>query len=378
MKRLCAIILYYSLGIVAPAYADLTMSLSPSVQNSARGVELVFSGTLTNTSATDKLFLNDIVPALSGASASDLSFKPNSFFSNVPGILLPNESYSNSELFRVLLIGAAPAGDYGGTVTLRGGADIVANGDLVSAFFLILSPDVNITASDASASELGPDSGIFTITRTGSTPIDLPVFFTISGTAVNGSSYNAITPAVTIPAGSNTATVTITPIPNNIAEGDRSVNLSLTSSSTYNLDLAVSDIVTIHDKPVDAWRFQEFGANANDPAAADASDWDGDGIRNLLEFALNLNPKASDTTALPAATLSGNYLTISFVPNASATDINFIVEAATDLTNWSTTNVEMVSIQNPNPPGLQTFRYKFPVGVASNAFLRLRVVRTDL
>ncbi len=360
------------------AYAGLSMSLSASVQNSARGRELVFSGTLTNTSSTDKLFLNDIAPTLSGASATNLSFQPNSFFSNVPGVLLPSESYSNDEVFRVSLKGTAPAGDYGGTVTVRGGADIFANGDLASAGFTILSPDVNLAATDANASEQGPDPGVFTISRTGSTTIDLPVFFAISGTAVNGSAYNAIAPAGTIPAGSSSTTITITPIPNNVAEGDRSVNLLLTSSSAYNLGLTITDTVTIHDKPADAWRFQEFGANANDPAAADASDWDHDGIQNLLEFALDLNPKASDTTALPAAVITNDYLTISFVPNTDATDVNFIVEASTDLTSWNTTDVEDITGPNPNPPGLRTFRYKFAVGPTSKAFLRLRVARTDL
>ncbi|MGZ5504211.1 MAG: hypothetical protein ACXWGY_06080 [Chthoniobacterales bacterium] len=378
MKKWMAIAaIYCSLGIFV-ARADLTMSLSASVQNSARGVELVFSGTLTNTSATDKLFLNDIAPTLGGASASNLSFKPNSFFSNVPGVLLPNESYSDSELFRVALSGAAPSGDYGGAVTIRGGADIFANDNLASSFFIILSPDVNIVANDANASEVGPDPGVFTISRTGGTSIDLPVFFTISGTAMNGSAYNAITPVATILAGSDSTTVTITPIPNNVAEGDRSANLSLTSTYTYNLGLSVTDTVTIHDKPADAWRFAEFGTNANDPAAADGNDWDGDGIRNLLEFALDLDPKTSDTIALPAAVISDDYLTISFVPNSDATDVSFIVEASTDLTNWNTSDVEVVPVQNPNPPGLQTFRYKFAVSLTSKAFLRLRVVRTDL
>ncbi|MGZ5554073.1 MAG: hypothetical protein ACXWHF_10585, partial [Chthoniobacterales bacterium] len=168
------------------------------------------------------------------------------------------------------------------------------------------------------------------------------------------------------------------PIPNNVAEGDRSANLSLTSTYTYNLGLSVTDTVTIHDKPADAWRFAEFGANANDPAAADGNDWDGDGSRNLLEFALDLDPKMSDTIALPAAVISDDYLTISFVPNSDATDVSFIVEASTDLTNWNTNDVEVVPVQNPNPPGLQTFRYKFAVSLTSKAFLRLRVVRTDL
>ncbi len=370
MKRLITL-LYYSLGIVA-LRADLVMSLSADIQNGARGTELVFRGTLTNTSASQKLYLNDIVSTLNGPSATHLSFESNSFFFNVPGILLPNESYTDSELFRVLLNGSAPAGDYTGSITVQGGTDIQANAVLASASFTILSPDVTIVATDPNASEFGLDPGVFTIARTGGTGIELPVFFAISGNAVNGTSYNAIVPMVSIPPGSSSATVTITPIPDNVAEGDRSAILSLTSASTYNLGLAVIDTVTIHDKPFDVWRLEKFGANANDPAAADGGDWDGDSIQNLLEYALDLDPTVANVSALPVAINDAGYLTISFLPNNSAIDVTLVVEGSDDLTNWNTSKAEVVPVQNPNPPSLQTYRYKTPIGQANVGYLRLR------
>lgn len=133
---LCYICVY--LGC-ASADANLTMTLQPSTQLGPRGTEIVFSGTLTNTGAT-KLFLNDIHPILGAAASPYLTVESNFFYSNVPGILLPGESYSNSELFRVLLSGIAPAGDYGGTVFLTGGADMLANSDLASSAFVVSSP----------------------------------------------------------------------------------------------------------------------------------------------------------------------------------------------------------------------------------------------
>lgn len=377
MKR----IVLLSLGALAcasSALAGLSMSLSSSVQNSARGVQVVFSGTLTNASATEKLYLNDIAANFSSVAAGNLALKPNAFFWNVPGVLLPNESYTDSELFRVFVNGTAPAEDYAGTITILGGADIFASDALASTGFTILSPDVSITASDATASEFGPDSGTLTISRTGSTPIDLPVVFNIWGTAINGVSYNAIASVATIPAGSDSATVTITPIADDVAEGDRTAALTLTASTSYNLALAISSSVTIHDKPADAWRVEEFGANANDPAAADAADWDGDGIANLLEFALDLDPKVSTTDSLPQTQIEAAHLTLAYVANADAIDVNYIVEASTDLVSWSSTDVEPVTVPDPNPPGLQTFRYKFSINEVPKAYLRLRVMRIDL
>lgn len=363
------------LGQLAVVRADLLVALSPAVQNSARGREIVFSGTLTN-STSSRIFLNDLVAMLSGASATELTYQANAFFANVPGILEAGESYSNSELFRVSLGATSPANDYSGSVTLRGGADISANANLATASFRVLSPAINIVANDATASELGNDTGTITISRSGGTDIDLPVNFDIGGTAINGSAYNAIAPALNVPAGSTSVSLTITPLPNDIAEGDRTVVLSLSSSAFYNAGTSPGDTVVIHDKPADAWRFANFGANANDPAAADNADWDNDGVQNLLEFALDLDPRNFDGAGIPTAQRNGNELEISYTPNPAATDVNYFVEGSADLVSWSAAGVEEVIL--PNPSGLRTFRYRSPSGKNSPAFLRLRVARSDL
>ena len=219
---------------------------------------------------------------------------------------------------------------------------------------------------------MGPVSGLFTISRTGGTGIDLPVTCTLSGTAINGTSYNLLPNTFTIPSGTASTTITLTPIPNNVAEGDRTAVLTLASSSAYVVGVASSATLTIHDKPADNWRFSNFGASANDPAAADEADWDKDGITNLMEFALNLNPKTADTTALPSAVLANDYLILTFTPNPAATDVTFVVESSTALTGWSTSDVEEIP---PTVPGSRVFRYKSKVSDTARAFLRLRVSR---
>jgi hypothetical protein len=141
MKRSSVLLsLFCALACVVSARADLTITLSPSVQNGPRGQEVVFSGTLTNTSGTDKLFLNDIQATLSASVSPYLTLKSNAFFSNVPGILLPGESYSNSELFRVSLGALAAPGDYPGTIIINGGANLAALTNLANADFVVSSP----------------------------------------------------------------------------------------------------------------------------------------------------------------------------------------------------------------------------------------------
>ena len=106
---------------------------------------------------------------------------------------------------------------------------------------------VTVAATDASASETGPDTGTFTITRTGPTTAALIVFFDVIGTATYGSDYQPTGLSATIPAGSASATVTITPIDDTISEPDETVVLQLAPAVTYTLGATTSATVTIHD-----------------------------------------------------------------------------------------------------------------------------------
>jgi hypothetical protein len=357
-----------------PADAAVTLALAPAAQNAARGTLLVFSGTLTNTSGTEKVFLNDLQVTLAGPSAAVLALEPNTFFANVPGILLPGESYTGV-LFRVSLSAAAAPGDYAGTIVLKGGADIIANADLASAPFAIFSPAVSIVATDANASEFGPDSAAFTISRTGGTDLSLPVSFSIAGSAINGTTYTALSTTAVIPAGMGSVPIPVVPLPDNVAQGDRIATLSLTASTAFNPGAAVSASVTIHDKPIDQWRVEKFGPAANEPEAQDLADWEKDGIKNLIEYALDLDPKEVVPDLMFNIGTSGDYRTFSYVPNLTAIDLIYSVEACTDLVSWSTAHIEPVTIANPIPPHRVTVRYDIPAGSLDHIFFRLNVTR---
>lgn len=90
---------------------------------------------------------------------------------------------------------------------------------------------VTIRATDPLAAEPGVltviDPGVFTISRASGTNIDLPVFYTIGGTASNGVDYVAISNRVVIPKGAWSADITILPLRDNLAEGIETVELRL-------------------------------------------------------------------------------------------------------------------------------------------------------
>lgn len=124
------------------AQAGLTLVLTPPAQPVAAGAETLFSGTLTNTSATDKLFLNDITAAFTADPQNDTALYSNEFFADVPGILLPGETY-DGPLFRIALSSSSTAANYTGSVTFRGGADITADSPLANASITVLATPVD-------------------------------------------------------------------------------------------------------------------------------------------------------------------------------------------------------------------------------------------
>src|SRR5438445_11755018 len=117
--------------VAVSAEADLVFVLTPDAQSGARSNEVFFTGTLCNTSQTATLFLNDIQISVTGTGTNYLTANTNTFFANVPGILLPSETYSDI-VFAVAINPATPPGDYFGSVTILGGSNRFAAVNLAS------------------------------------------------------------------------------------------------------------------------------------------------------------------------------------------------------------------------------------------------------
>lgn len=110
---------------------------------------------------------------------------------------------------------------------------------------------VNLTANDANAAEAGNDPGQFTITRSGSINGDLTVYYTIGGTAANGSDYTNIGGSVVIPNGQTDAIVTIAPVNDTVVElGGESVTLTLQQNAAYGIGSSDNDTIAIADDDI--------------------------------------------------------------------------------------------------------------------------------
>jgi hypothetical protein len=130
------------LPLGAPAQ-DLSFSLTPAIQSGDGTNEVVFTGAFTNTSLTTN-FLNNIQVNLTNTATNYLTADTNIFFANVPGILLPGETYSGV-VFGIVINPATPPGNYSGTVTIQGGTDIFAAGDLTNQTFQISMPTASLS-----------------------------------------------------------------------------------------------------------------------------------------------------------------------------------------------------------------------------------------
>ncbi len=139
-------------------------------------------------------------------------------------------------------------------------------------------PIVSIAATDSSASESGPDPGTFTVTRTGGTTTHLTVYYTVGGTASAGADYVSLPGSVIIPAGSATATITVTPLQDTLVEGSENVIVTITSGSGYLIGSPAGAAV-----------------NTADDDSALPGDADGDGLSDTEEAAAGTNPSDPDT-----------------------------------------------------------------------------------
>lgn len=76
-------------------------------------------------------------------------------------------------------------------------------------------------------------------------------------------------------------------------------------------------------------------------------DLDGDGVSLLMAYALKLDPNSNLRSALPAPTINGSQLRLTFF--GARPDLTYTVETSTDLENWTSSGV---TLSEPNLEGI--------------------------
>ncbi len=125
-------------------------------------------------------------------------------------------------------------------------------------------PAISIVASDPTAG--GADHGQFTVTRTGSTAADLAVAYTVSGTAIPGTDYAALSGTVTLPAGSASATIDLAPLAHTPLRPATFAVVTLANSADYTVGSPATASVAL---AADALPGPVVSVVASDPTAAE-------------------------------------------------------------------------------------------------------------
>jgi hypothetical protein len=136
-------------------------------------------------------------------------------------------------------------------------------------------PVVTITAPDAVASEIGPDSGSFTVSVDTAPAADLTVRYSVSGTATNGEDYAALPGWVTIPAGATWAPVDLVIQGDARLEASETAILTLEPSSSYRVGSPAAASVRITELDGQSAKprvsVSAVDPNASEPGGADGS-----------------------------------------------------------------------------------------------------------
>lgn len=124
--------------------------------------------------------------------------------------------------------------------------------------------------------------------------------------------------------------------------------------------------------PISGWRRIHFSTTADTGSAADLSDPDTDGLPNLLEYALGLDPTIPNSSASPIITDMVAPGTMSFTYQRSRSDVQYVVETSDDLVNWTSAGVDQGT---PDGNGITTAQAS---SSATGFYMRLSVTLTPV
>jgi hypothetical protein len=178
-----------------------------------------------------------------------------------------------------------------------------------------------------------------------------------------------------------------------LAIGSNTIEVRVTAQDgvtqkTYTVTLTVSSSNS-GGGAIATWRQQYFGSDQNSGNAADLASPDGDGIPNLIKYALLMTPGQDGSSRLPQSAMTGpsgnRRLTLTFQRDPSRNDVSIVVEAQSALGGaWSeiarSTNgaafVGSAAVsETSGANGAKTVSVQDIQSNASRRFMRVRVER---
>jgi hypothetical protein len=159
--------------------------------------------------------------------------------------------------------------------------------------------------------------------------------------------------------------------------GDYRLRLTATA---FDIDQSQEVEVTVYDS-YSAWVDRVLGGPAFGLTSED-DDFDGDGVSNLFEFALGMNPTVADAGLFPIPTLApfSQSLSLSWTTTRlDPSEFAVVAEVSSDLKTWQSGPLVVEVEELPSPGLTRSFRATDRLGAGDTQarFMRLRVVRFD-
>lgn len=258
--------------------------------------------------------------------------------------------------------------------------------------FELIEPELRMTSSDVPIAESGT-------LNLGSTLFDSPITKSITLTNTQASSFSSgplILGNVSVPHGFSLTDFPVTSLANGQSAtfsvtlhssipGLLDVPLSFTGNDSFNPSSATNAmgqpnshsirLTALVTDTITHWREQHFGSDATNPdIAGDNANPTGDGVVNLMKYALGLDPMVSGITSsgVTVGPDPAGYLKMSVIKNPAATDLSLAVEVTGDLNTSSSWNPAGATI-DLNTPTLLQAHDNTPISAASSRFIRLKV-----
>jgi hypothetical protein len=143
-----------------------------------------------------------------------------------------------------------------------------------------------------------------------------------------------------------------------------------TATGVGVLGLLTQSVLT----PLQQWRNTNFGNPSNVGAGANNASPAGDGVPNVIKYALGLNPftrvQASQLASFSIQQVLGqSYLTLVANRNANPPDVSLVAAVSSDLQSWSSDPTNTTTLTNT--ASQIVILNNWPIGCGTNQFMRL-------
>ena len=169
-----------------------------------------------------------------------------------------------------------------------------------------------------------------------------------------------LTSSILTPGGSTSFTVNYHPS----SSGSQTATLLISSNDS---DEGIFDIALLgNSSALEAWRKANFGSPDNAGAGADLNDIEKDGLVNLVEFSLGLNPKQNSAGSLPQAQVIGTNLVMTVTQPAGVSGITYGAE-------WSPSMAAGTWLPVADTGTGNQHTFSVPMGTNKRMFMRFKV-----